>query len=838
MAIETPLNKINNRHIGKSLKNAVMKWQTIGILWILLIIILGIVLFNGVSQRVGLLIVVGGASAMSGWVICWLLGWLLNRRPMKKILTLGNSLSEQFNNFSIGLSDLAQGNLTYHHDIDTPSFNIDSSSELENLWRVIEKIYITLIESIKDFNTVTDKPCRRLCYVGSDPFLEGQACGEAMGKFLGGQGDVAILTGSFSAPGLVLRQKGFQSMVHERFPGIRVVEIRESIFDPEIAYHHCHEMIKQFPSLVGLYSTDGTSLPGLVKAVQEAGKTGRIKVVTHDMVNTTMQALIQGVVTATLGQDPIPQGHDPSIILFNHLVSGWEPSKPRMLTQMDLVTIENYQNFWHPEKGLLLGPEIEKRLLTPIQKSAKPIRIAVLDAGEGKSAFWEDHIHQGYLKAKHELSMHNGQIDWITPPSLSAADFGKTIEELVKQGYDAIATPIFDNELVPVINRLSDRGIPVVIFNGEPMGLRGLIKIVKERSSQFLENSNRLMNLSAESGETIEQIAKGSNQMAFSISNGASAVQNISDNIQRISDAMTDVSRGAVLQNKSIGSLSQAADEISRVAQVAESSSKVVAEATNHANEVTNRGATSVRQTLQQMQTINQASLSSARAMEEMRVESLKINDFLSIIEDIAAQTNLLALNAAIEAARAGEHGRGFTVVAEEVRKLSQKSTDAAKEINVIVGSIQKNIDNNSQEMKKLIDKVEEGASLAENSGQSLDQLLTSIASTKQQAETLIQANAAVSQVVGNLENAINQVSLVIEQNISVTEKVNVQTQSTLEAVENVAAVYEENASAAQEISASTEEVSAQAREVGKAAALLAGFADDLLNSTVQFKID
>jgi methyl-accepting chemotaxis protein len=150
--------------------------------------------------------------------------------------------------------------------------------------------------------------------------------------------------------------------------------------------------------------------------------------------------------------------------------------------------------------------------------------------------------------------------------------------------------------------------------------------------------------------------------------------------------------------------------------------------ATNTSKEAT-EGGTAVRQTVV--------------AMKQIAIK-------IGIVDDIAYQTNLLALNAAIEAARAGEHGKGFAVVAAEVRKLAERSQQAAKEIGDLAGS---------------------SVTTAERAGKLLDQIVPSIQKTSELVQEIASASAEQSGSVVQIGGAMVQLSKVTQQNASASEE-------------------------------------------------------------------
>lgn len=743
---------------------------------------------------------------------------------------------------STALTELAQGNLTTSLTIQSQPVSLSSSPEVERLAEVFNAIIVKIQESANEFNVVTDEPCNRLCYVGADSYLEGRACGEAMGQALDGKGQVAIITGSFISTAHQLRCKGFQSILREKYPGVQVVEVVESHEKLEITCANTQALLERYLDLGGIYISEGATPFGTARAVAEGGKGGQIKIVCHDLVDETMHYVQQGVITATLSQDPFAQGYDPVIHLYNYLAADRHPPSPRLLTRMEVITGDNYDRFWQPDQGVIESEVATERLAQPVaNRNARPLRIAVL--GREDSAFW-DPVHEGVLAAADKLGSYNTTVEWIVPDQtrregdISAATLGPAIEDLVAQGYNALATGVFDRNLVPYINRAVAAGIPVATFNSEPSSLRGLIVSLTERTQKLIELSQDLANATQSSERSTAQIADAIQQMVNGLKDETISVGEATASTQEITHTIESFAQGTYEQDQAAESVLTATDQISQATEMAIENTQAVADATARAMDVAQQGAEAVMQTLQQMKSIQDSVSSSAARIEEMATHSERIGNITVTMDDIAAQTKLLALNASIEAAQAGESGLGFAEVAKEVRNLATKSASATKEIAALIRTTQNNITEAVASIKVAVNKVQEGSELATRSGQALEELLASATTMNQQADILVGANTEVSGVIANLLEAVASVSAVIEKNRAATEQLGVNAKHTLDLVKNVRVISEKNAASTTEISAATKQVTGRAKEVGQAATVLATMAEEIQGAIAQFKSD
>ena len=148
-------------------------------------------------------------------------------------------------------------------------------------------------------------------------------------------------------------------------------------------------------------------------------------------------------------------------------------------------------------------------------------------------------------------------------------------------------------------------------------------------------------------------------------------------------------------------------------------------------------------------------------AAEELKASSAQIGEIVGLISTIASQTNLLALNAAIEAARAGEAGRGFAVVADEVRKLAEKTMASTQDVGRAIQAIQSSTREGVKRMDMAVDKVNLAAELAANSGDTLTEILALSEQTADQVRSIATASEEQSASSEEIARSVEHVNTI-----------------------------------------------------------------------------
>ncbi|HEX2966773.1 MAG TPA: methyl-accepting chemotaxis protein [Syntrophorhabdaceae bacterium] len=254
--------------------------------------------------------------------------------------------------------------------------------------------------------------------------------------------------------------------------------------------------------------------------------------------------------------------------------------------------------------------------------------------------------------------------------------------------------------------------------------------------------------------------------------------ETLHETIKQISTSSSDVSSAAAMLDSATEQMAtgveEAAMQVNSVATASEEMSKttseiaqncvVAAKNSQDASDSANAGETIISETIDVMNRINGNVKESAQIIRELGQRSDQIGEVVGLINDVADQTNLLALNAAIEAARAGEHGRGFAVVADEVRKLAERTTQATQEIRQTIQSMQTETKKAVVSMEEGVKDVGQGAIEAQKSGDALKSILDQITKVTAEINQIAVASEEETATTNEIASSIQQISQVMQE--------------------------------------------------------------------------
>lgn len=353
------------------------------------------------------------------------------------------------------------------------------------------------------------------------------------------------------------------------------------------------------------------------------------------------------------------------------------------------------------------------------------------------------------------------------------------------------------------------------------------IVTVMERMKSIADGDLTHEALETKSTDEVGQLVAATNEMSDNTRELLSSIQSVSETVssqseeltqsagevkagtEQIAITMEELATGSETQANSASDLSMSMGSFTDKVNEANTNGERIQQNSNKILEMTGTGSQLMQSSTEQMTTINDIVRD---ALEKMRVldnQSQEISKLVSVIRDVAEQTNLLALNAAIEAARAGEHGKGFSVVADEVKKLAEQVALSVNDITGIVETIQTESSVVATSLENGYSEVEQGTEQIQTTGQTFNDI-----------------RSFVTEMVQNIT--------IVSENLS---DIVVNSQNMNSSIEEIASVSEESAAGVEETAASAQQSSSSMEEVAGSSEHLATLAEELNELVGRFKL-
>ncbi|WP_017756274.1 methyl-accepting chemotaxis protein [Calidifontibacillus oryziterrae] len=414
--------------------------------------------------------------------------------------------------------------------------------------------------------------------------------------------------------------------------------------------------------------------------------------------------------------------------------------------------------------------EVEARLSkTDLSAEAKEIFV--------KAGPWDQEmiaLFELYRQSPEEAIAKSGDVRALTDEILAGFDVEverkrEVMTTLKEQVIEAGNTIMF----ITVVFTIAALAIGVIVAWILAQKITGPILEIVNRLKQVAAGDLTGETISLKSKDEVGQLANSINDMVFSLRQLVGEVVQNSSNLaassQEISASTEEIASGSQQQANEASASSEMVKEMSNAIKNVAKYAEDAALSTEQTVKAADQGGKVIKEAVDSMGVIS-------NKIGDLSSKSVQIGEIVEVIDDIAEQTNLLALNAAIEAARAGEAGKGFAVVADEVRKLAERSGKATKEISELIHSIQENTDS-------AVEAVNEGDEKAKIGGSSFKEIVTLV---KTSAEKVAEIAAAAEQQAA-------------------------QSQEVLISVENIASVSEETAASVQETAATANDLAKMA---------------------------
>ncbi|MCR8846530.1 methyl-accepting chemotaxis protein [Paenibacillus sp. SC116] len=440
----------------------------------------------------------------------------------------------------------------------------------------------------------------------------------------------------------------------------------------------------------------------------------------------------------------------------------------------------------HPTRKLGSNVSEEKTWVDPMYKDKQ---------GMFTYEFEGDSKEMGFLT--------NEKTGWKVAGTMYSEEYGNASQPIMNTTIIVVAIAVaigtaivffIIRSILNPLNRL--RGVAHAVSGGNLQ-----VRLNASSKDEFGELSRSFDAMTDSLRSVLNEVSDASLHLSSSSQELAAASEQSAQASQYTAESMTELAAGSEQQVNQMNQADTIVGELAVGARQIANSSQSVAEAATLSSDVVVEGSRSIKQAVQQMESINSSVTQLGQSMSGLSEQARSIDNIVTAITGIAGQTNLLALNASIEAARAGEHGRGFAVVASEVRKLAEQSSLMAQQIAETIQHIQAEMLKSAQNTETSAAEVKLGIKVIHEAGSAFQRMESAVQVVATQIQEVSASSEQMAAGTDEMSGYINEMKAVTEQAADHTK--------------DVSATAEQQLASMQQISSSAEELSRMAERLG-----------------------